>query len=90
MLHMLISTHDKTQLSHVDLHIAHGSLEEGIRSSSMGLAASAASILTTPQVDVDSATEQSSGMKASPPSVVRFGSRLVRFSALDCFSISLY
>lgn len=90
MLRMFISTYDETRLSCVDLHIAHGSLEEGIRSSSMGLAISAASILTTPQVDVDSATEQSSGIKASPLSVVSFGSRLVRFSALDCFSISLY
>lgn len=70
--------------------MAQGSFDDGILSSSIGLAASAASTFTTPHVDVDSATDRSSGIKASPLSVVSLGSRAVRFSARDCFNISRY
>lgn len=45
--------------------MAQGSLEEGTLRSSVGSARSAASTLTTPQVEVDSAMDRSSGMKAS-------------------------
>jgi hypothetical protein len=51
------------------LLIAHGSLDDGALNSSVGSAFSDGSILTTPQVEVEPATERSSGMKASPPSV---------------------
>lgn len=69
--------------------MAQGSLDEGTRKSSVGSAESTESMLTTPQVDVDSATERSSGIKASPPSV-SLASRAVRFSARDFVSISRY
>lgn len=51
----------------------------------MGSASSVLSTLTTPQVEVDSAIDQSSGMNASPPN-----SRASRFSARDFASISRY
>jgi hypothetical protein len=71
------------------LLIAHGSLDDGARKSSVGSAESAESTLTTPQVDVESATDRSSGMKASPLSV-RFASLAVLLSARDLASISPY
>jgi len=69
--------------------IAQGSLDEGTRKSSVGSTESEDSILTTPHVDVDPATDRSSGMKTSPPSV-SLASRAVRFSARDLASISRY
>jgi hypothetical protein len=74
---------------HLRLQIAHGSFEDGTFNSSVGSGNSTLSTLTTPHVEVDSATDRSSGMKASPPSV-NFGSRAVRFSARDLVSISRY
>src|ERR1700722_591596 len=82
-----VSFKHRGEFSH--LQIAHGSFEDGTLNSSVGSGSSTLSTLTTPHVDVDSATDLSSGMKASPPSV-NFGSRAVRFSALDFASISRY
>ena len=69
--------------------MAHGSFEEGAFKSSVGSPESPDSKLTTPQVDVDSAMDLSSGIKASPPSV-SFASLAVFFSARDLESISRY
>lgn len=70
--------------------IAQGSFDDGTFKSSVGSMDSVVSMLTTPQVDVDSATERSSGIKASPPDSVSRASRAVRFSARDFASISRY
>lgn len=69
--------------------MAQGSLDDGTRKSSVGSAESAESTLTTPQVEVDSATDPSSGMNASPDAV-SFASLAVLFSALDLESMSRY
>lgn len=66
-----------------------GNFEDGTRRSSVGLTSSAASMFTTPQVDSESATDESSGMKASLFSD-SFGSFEFRLSARDFASMSLY
>lgn len=71
------------------LLIAHGSFDDGARKSSVGSTESTESTLTTPQVDVESATDRSSGMKASLLSV-SFASLAVLLSARDLASISRY
>ncbi len=63
-----------------DLQIAQGNLDDGVRNSSVGSVVPAESTFTTPHVEEDSATEWSSGMKASPPSV-SFASLTARLSA---------
>jgi hypothetical protein len=73
----------------MDLLMAQGALEDGIRSSSVGLEGSAPSMLTTPHVDCVSTVDlSSSGINASPLSV-SLASRASLFSVRDLVKRSL-